>query len=402
MTIRSNAAGLRAQPVYLAGLISVGNSTDEPLAGAGTFTGAADITSRPDVMVVCKTDVAGTLYIDLSVDGGDNYDTTFTFPVVAGGGEFHTGVKGTRTVRVRYVNGSAAQSYLRLMTEYGSFRQGNSPLNFTIQSDADASIVRSVDALIDLSMGRFQGFAPVNKFGRAPDGVQSAAAGADIWDLANSTPTQSIWVPPTAPRIHTLTSTSDEDTLTTGTGAWVMRVWYLADWDTEETFEDVNMNGTSGQAMTNAAVMINRMRVIANGGTSYPTGTVTATAATDGTVTAVVRPNLGSTAMAIYGWPSTQTLLVVDWHADLMKASGAAAHAVMRLFRYLDPDNYPGLINEVDVRGLQSTGSSSASPWSFKPYLPLPGPGILKINGVGSADDLDVSGGFNAILVDAG
>lgn len=392
-------ANVKGSPVYLAGAISGANSTTTALSGGGTFTGKPDLAFHPDILITCRTDVAGTLYIDLSIDDGENYDTTLTFAVAAGGGEFHTAVKGTRTVRVRYDNGATGQSYFRMQTEFGSFRQPNSPLKGTLQNDADASVVRSVNAILDMALGRFQGFEPVNKFGRAPDGVQSAAAGADIWDRADATPTQSIWLPPTAARIHTLTSSSDEDTLTTGTGAWIMRVWYLADWDTAETFEDVDLDGTSGAAMTNAAVMINRMRVIANGGTGYPTGTINATAATDGTVTATVRPNLGSTAMAIYGWPSTQTLVLFDWWADLMQAAAQARDVRLRLYRYIDPETYPGLLNEVSVHGLQSNGTSSST-WPFTSYQAFSGPGILKVNGIGSADDLDVAAGFNGVLVD--
>ena len=388
-----------AIPVFLSNYISGGNSTTTALAASGTFNGRPELSARPDILITLKTDVAGTLFVDFSIDGGENYDSTLSFNVAAGGGEFHTAVKGTRTIRIRYTNGSSDQTYFRMQTEFGTFRQPNSPLKSIIQADADASIVRSIESLVDVALGRFQGFAPVQKFGRAPSGVQSAATGADIWDLADASPTQSIWVPPTAPRIHTLTSTSDEDTLTTGTGAWTMRVWYLADWDTEETFEDVDLDGTSGTAMSNAAVTINRMRVIANGGTSFPTGTITATAATDSTITAVVRPNLGSTAMAIFGWPSTQTLVLFDWWGSLMQAQAQARDVRCRLFRYLDPENYPGLLNEVAVRGLQSNGDSSPS-WPFPVPLPLPGPGILKVNGVGSHDDIDVAAGFNGILVD--
>jgi hypothetical protein len=71
----------------------------------------------------------------------------------------------------------------------------------------------------------------------------------------------------------------------------------------------------------------------------------------------------------------------------------------VRLYHSIDPENYPGLLNEVSVRGLQSNGSSSDT-WEFEVPLALPGPGILKINAVGSHDDLDFAAGFNGILVD--
>lgn len=106
------------------GVSSANNTTTTPLSGGSTYTGAADRNSLPDVMVSCQTDADGTLYFDFSVDG-TNWSTfpTAGFAVSAGIHEFHTAVKGPRDFRVRLVNGSGAQSYLRLYTYFGTFRQ---------------------------------------------------------------------------------------------------------------------------------------------------------------------------------------------------------------------------------------------------------------------------------------
>jgi hypothetical protein len=272
-------------------------------------------------------------------------------------------------------------------------------LNADIASDADATVVRTIDSVADIALGRFQGFAGVQKFGRAPTGVQSAAAGADIWDRADASPTQSIWVAPTQARVHAIVSSDTNDDIDSGTGARTIRVWGLTAWDAAETSEDVDLEGQTPVNTANSYVIIHRMRVIANGGTGYPAGTITATAATDSTVTAAIRPNIGSTAMAIYGWPSGKTLLVYDWWASIFQASAQGRDARVRLYHSIDPENYPGLLNELSVRGLQSNGSSSDT-WEFEVPLALPGPGILKVNAVGSNDDLDFAAGFNGILVD--
>lgn len=123
------------------------NSSTTALSSEATFTGAWEQNSRPGVMVSCQTDNGGTLYFDFSVNGSDaNTFPVSGFTLSSGIHEFHTAVKGARYFRVRLVNDSGAQSYLRLYTYYGQFRQGNAPLNQPIGSDSDAITVKAVQA----------------------------------------------------------------------------------------------------------------------------------------------------------------------------------------------------------------------------------------------------------------
>ncbi len=146
---------------------STGNTTTTALASGATFTGTGEQTDHADVMVSLKTDNSGTLYFDFSNDG-TNWDSTFPvngFDITSGIHEFHTAVKGPRWFRVRLVNDSGAQSYLRLYTYFGSFRQGSAPITQNIAKDADATIVRSVDSELDLAFGKFDGMTEDSKFG---------------------------------------------------------------------------------------------------------------------------------------------------------------------------------------------------------------------------------------------
>ena len=126
-------------------ITSVNNTTTTPLGGSATFTGTADTNDLPDVMVSCITDVAGTLFFDFSVDGTNwNVFPTVGFALSAGVHEFHVALKGSRRFRVRLVNGVSAQSYLRLYTYYGVFRQVNAPLSQPVSNDADAVTTHTV------------------------------------------------------------------------------------------------------------------------------------------------------------------------------------------------------------------------------------------------------------------
>jgi hypothetical protein len=127
-------------------VLSTLNTTTTPINDGITFTGTGELNDYSDVMVSCKTDRAGVIYFDFSNDGV-NWDTfpTNGFNVSANIHEFHTAVKGGRYFRVRLVNNSGGnQTYLRLYTYYGVYRQGNLPLNQSISSDADALITRGV------------------------------------------------------------------------------------------------------------------------------------------------------------------------------------------------------------------------------------------------------------------
>jgi hypothetical protein len=144
------------------------NSTTTPLGGGATFTGQWEINGHYDVMVSCQASAAGTLYLDFSVDNGDNFNTfpENGFVVAAGIHEFHIAVKGPRAFRARFVNGATDQTYLRLFVYYGRFQKATTPLNQAIGLDADATLVRTTPSWLDIARGLTSGMTTVQKFGR--------------------------------------------------------------------------------------------------------------------------------------------------------------------------------------------------------------------------------------------
>lgn len=245
-----------------------------------------------------------------------------------------------------------------------------------------------------------QGESSINKFGRNIE-IDSGVT-ADIWDGGHtlvSGGVSLIWVAPTLARIHTIASTSGSDILG-GTGATTVKIYYLPDWDTKEATEIVSGNLNSGIAMSNAAVIIYRMRVIPQASsTSTNVGVITATAAVNSTVTALIRAGKGQTQMAIYGIPSTQRAYMGRFYANINKSGGNAALVDIELL--INPAPNVSLLTFLTRHtfGLGTVGTSAFSIPYYTPKI-IEGPAIIKIQALSSADNSDVSAGFDLIVVD--
>lgn len=258
------------------------------------------------------------------------------------------------------------------------------------------------DLALEIAAGRVTGKTAVNKYGRAPSGVQTSKT--DIWDRADATPTQQIWTAPTQARVHNITSSStSDDGDPTGTGARTIRVWGLTSWSTAETSEDITMDGTSNVATSNSYVIIHRMRVLTHGTAGPNVGIITATAQTDGTVTAQINAGVGQTNMAIYGIPSAQTAYMTyfECNAHEQSAPATAVDVDFEMLVNYSPDvdeTVAGFINKSN-KGTRTTGSSDLAR-IYNPYFKIPGPAIVKFQGISSSADADASVEFDLIVED--
>jgi len=102
-----------------------------------------DASSGSAISIGLKTDTNGTLNIQFSPDR-NNVDSTISYEVENGIREPHVLKITNAFVRIIFTY-SQAPSYFRCEILGGDFSQLTSSLNFTIQSDADASIVRPTD-----------------------------------------------------------------------------------------------------------------------------------------------------------------------------------------------------------------------------------------------------------------
>jgi hypothetical protein len=251
------------------------------------------------------------------------------------------------------------------------------------------------DFFIEVSRGNVPGISAVNKFGRNIE-VDSGVT-ADIWDGGHTGDESLIWVAPTQARTHTIASDSASDT-DGGAGARRLKVFGLSDWDTAEINEEIVMNTGSPPVTANSYVIIHRMQVLTKGATSVNVGTITATATGDATVTAKIRPNEGQTQMVVYGLPSTQTLYVGRLYGNVNKAGGATGLIDVSL--RANPEPQDELLNFLvkHTFGLQTVGTSALTINYYTPKI-FAGPAIIKIQAISGTDNMDISAGFDGILV---
>ena len=223
----------------------------------------------------------------------------------------------------------------------------------------------------------------INKFGRNTD--IDIAAEEDVWDGGGT------WVAPTTARTHDITSSDTNDT-SAGTGAQTIRIFGL-DANGEEQQEDVTMNGTSNVATANTYIMIHRMQVLTAGSGNENAGNITATAQTDATVTAQINAGNNQTLMAIYQVPAGRAQAYL--RRFYVAINGAVNGQYTAFLRIMDNDN---IWKVKRVIGGASLGSSLVQ-YDFQDTpLPVSALSTVKISASVSADNSDISAGFDLSL----
>jgi hypothetical protein len=249
-----------------------------------------------------------------------------------------------------------------------------------------------------VAMGLVPGYYAVNKFGLTSNADANVIT--DVWGAA----AQPTWLAPTAPRIHEILSSSDQDSdvggaIAQGTGARTLRLWGLKTWDDRESSEDVIMDGTDGVDTANAYVIINRMLVLTSGGPAPNAGLITAVAAVDGTVTALIDIIRGQTLQAIYGFPSTQIAYVTMISASIARDSPQSAEAGVIMRSTMDVANNTTAYLFKHTFALNESGTVSSNR-PFDPPKKFEGPGIIKLALTAADNDTHGDASFDLILVD--
>lgn len=303
---------------------SDGNSSTTPLSASATFTGAWVQSDLPEMLVVCDTDADGILYVDYSVDGTN----AITFPVagytiVANRTEFRVISKGPLYMRVRLVNGSDAQTVLRLNTYFGHFKQSLVPLNQAVTLDADAAMVRPTSTQDEISTGRRRGVTPYNKFAYR-SGLTASAGWQQVWKSATNT-----YTPMSSASTYTIAYTSSTDGAdAAATGAEQLAITHVNSDGNLETF--VHTLGSSGSDVTTASGFgINRVAVSASGTAQTSVSDITITETTGGTEQALIKGGESVTQQAIFVIPADSTGVTKWLWINVGKPSGGGSAKVL-------------------------------------------------------------------------
>ena len=239
-------------------------TTSTPLAGNATYTSSVCASwPHSGLVVACLTDADGTLFVDFSPNG-TNWDSTLTFNLSANLNEVHRVTITRPYFRIRVVNGSAAQSFMRLTTMADSYMLLSSAMNSPIQQDADSINARVITEETSIAEGKLLGYNMVQRFGNNAD-VDTATVPEDVWEGGGVF----TGFPTGAPEELEVFSSSASDT-------GVLNILYLAsNTSTAYTSANVTLNGTTPVNTGITAYRVHFATFVSGASTTFNVGTIT-------------------------------------------------------------------------------------------------------------------------------
>jgi hypothetical protein len=220
--------------------------------------------------------------------------------------------------RVRYTNGSTAQSSFALVTTL-KVLASNTKFN-----DAGAQLVG--DFLTEVALGNVSNYEMGTKFGRNPD--IDAGQTEDVWNGGGDYTGHTLTSPETVDVVSD--STDDDDG---GAGARTIRITGLeSDTATEYTSEVITMNGTLPVTSTRSWWRVNRVEVLTVGSAGDNQGTITVDPSTTGSSARFAAvPLFNQSTIGAYTVPAGRTMLLKRVRAAITRANGSAGSATMTL-----------------------------------------------------------------------
>jgi len=259
------------------------------------------------------------------------------------------------------------------------------------------------DFALDVARGEISNMSHVNILGRNPDAdlIASSTAvnlGRSLWDGGIAGAVN--WVAPTTARTHAIVSSSandDTDGGGTNNGARTVQVLGL---DSAYALqqENVTLNGTGSVNTASTYTMIYRMLVLTAGGTGWNEGAITATAATDGTVTAKITATNNQTLSSQFMVPAGKKAYMTSYHASIEKKGLGSTSRFGDIF--LMSKQFGGVWRVRDTTTVDQDGSSYV-PHTFNPYKVFEAKELIELRADPSEDAQDISGGYDLILVDS-
>lgn len=173
--------------------------------------------------------------------------------------------------------------------------------------------------VLEIAKGNIPKHSLITKFGHNDD-IDTGTTPEDIWNYGGA------FVAPTTARVHALVSTSVNDT-SAGTGARTVFIRGV-NGSYAATTETVTLNGTTPVNTVNSYLHIHLMQVDSSGTGNVNAGEITATAATDATVTCLINTSQGQSESAIYLVPLGYTAYIMRVRARMNCATASSAAEV--------------------------------------------------------------------------
>lgn len=241
----------------------------------------------------------------------------------------------------------------------------------------------NTDYYLEVARGNVTGMTALNKFGRNTD-IDTGTE--DVWDGGGT------WVWPTAARVHNIASSSANDASPAGTGARTLLISGL-DTNFAEISETITMNGTSNVATSNSYIIIFRMKVVTAGSGRVNAGTITATAQTDSTVTAQIGAGNGQTLMAIWQVPAGKSLYMTKYYVSVDGTTAAQITAALWATQYVSGSGHTW-----QLKHTQKFTNGQELVYEFNPPFKIDEKSIVRIAVTSSANNQDVSAGFDGVF----
>lgn len=175
-----------------------------------------------------------------------------------------------------------------------------------------------------------------------------------------------------------------------GSGARTVLIEGL-DENYDEVSETVNLNGTTNVNTTNSYTMIHTMTVKTAGSGATNAGEITATAASDATVTSTIAASAGRSTAAIYMVPRNKIAYVTAVHASIQKATDAEVDVDLRIKEY----------GETEVTrqtlAIESAAELTAD-HEFASPIAVAEKGLIKLRATTDTDNADIAGTIDLLV----
>jgi len=240
----------------------------------------------------------------------------------------------------------------------------------------------AVSFLLEVSKGTVQGHKTINKFGRNTD-IDTIEE--DVWDGGG---------------IYNYSTTADITHIVSSSASDTMEIeidGLDANW--EEVTQTKTLTGTTAVALDTPLIREPRMKN--NSGTAAVGVIQSGVGTTTGSFSAAnlrAQISLGyeQTLMAIYTVPAGKTGYMTNFWGDINKSNTTGA-----LDMTLWKRDFGGVFRVQNTVGLLTAGTSHFQ-HEYAPYPKIEAKADIKITGIGSTVNFDVSAGFDLILVDDG